>query len=361
MFSFHRLHFALQRVALAAVTVATLASAQAEAPPKIIHIGIASPQFGSPPAYTVGPVGVAYTKGFLEQEFKKEGVKIDWVFFRGAGPAVNEALTNDQLDFAFQGDLPSIVGRAGGLKTRLIALSGTRQHVYLAVPPDSPIKSVKDLKGKRVGFSIGTNIQMPVDRILAANGLSERDLRVTNLSVEGLGPALSSHGVDAVFSWLQILPLREKGLARIVFSDHENAAFACQAGLLVTDDFARRYPQTTTRVLKSLLQAHRWLADPANQDQYLALLARMGYPEKILREDLAGEDPLLLASPLLSNYTLTLYQNVADEAVRLKLARNRVDVKQWADTSFLDAALQQSQLSGFWPQLDASGRKLAAQ
>ena len=54
----------------------------------------------------------AYTDGGLEEEFKKDGVKVQWTFFKGAGPAVNEALVNKQLDFAWQGDLPSIVHRA---------------------------------------------------------------------------------------------------------------------------------------------------------------------------------------------------------------------------------------------------------
>jgi hypothetical protein len=36
--------------------------------------------------------------------------------FKGAGPAVNEGFANDQLDFAYQGDLPSLIGRAPYLK-----------------------------------------------------------------------------------------------------------------------------------------------------------------------------------------------------------------------------------------------------
>ncbi|MBB5191637.1 sulfonate transport system substrate-binding protein [Silvimonas terrae] len=360
MFSLKTLRGPLARLALALTAFSVTVGAYAETPPTVIRVGVATPKTGNPPAFTVGPVGVAYTRGLIEEEFKKDNVKIDWVFFRGAGPAVNEALTNKQLDFAFQGDLPSLVGKAGGLNTRLIALAGTRQHVYLAVPPDSPIKSVKDLKGKRVGFSIGTNIQTPINRILAANGLTERDIRVVNLSVEGIAPALTSKSIDAVFSWVQILPLKDKGLARIVFSDHENAAYACNSGVLVTDEFARKYPQTTTRLLKALLPANRWLADPANTNAYISLVAQMGFPEKTLHEDQDGEDALLQSSPLLTDYALSLYQGVADDAFRLKLARTRVDVKQWADRSFLTAALQQAQLTGFWPTLDNNGRKLAA-
>jgi sulfonate transport system substrate-binding protein len=335
--------------------------AQAEALPQTIRFGVAAPKTGNPPAFTAGPVGLAYTRGLIEQEFKKDGVKVEWVFFKGAGPATNEALTNKQIDFAFQGDLPSLVGRAGGLQTRLIALGGLRSHVYLAVPPDSPIKSVKDLKGKRVGLSIGTNLQMPVDRILAANGLSERDLRIVNLGLEAIGPALANRGVDAVFGYYPVLAVRDKGLARIVYSNRNAAPeFSCQSGVLVTDEFARRYPQTVTRVLKSLLTAHRWLAEPANQAESYALWERMGIPGQTLREDQAGENPRLQSSPLLDDHALALYQDVANKAYELKLARNKVDVQHWADRSFLDAALKQAKLESYWPAFDAKGKPLAA-
>ncbi len=73
-----------------------------------------------------------------------DGIRVEWVFFKGAGPAVNEALTNRQLEVAFQDDLPSIIGRAAGLKTKLIAAIGMRSNIYLAVSPDSPIQRVED-------------------------------------------------------------------------------------------------------------------------------------------------------------------------------------------------------------------------
>ncbi|MBD4988119.1 ABC transporter substrate-binding protein, partial [Xanthomonas citri pv. citri] len=75
----------------------------------------------------------------------------------GAGPAVNEAFANNQLDFALQGDLPQIIGRANGLKTKILLASGAHAPIYLAVPKDSPIRKVADLKGRKVSIFRGTN------------------------------------------------------------------------------------------------------------------------------------------------------------------------------------------------------------
>ncbi|STV79480.1 alkanesulfonates-binding protein [Klebsiella michiganensis] len=52
--------------------------------------------------------------------FKPQGVEVQWQFFKGAGPAVNEALANRQLDFVYLGDLAAIIGKANGLPTRLL-------------------------------------------------------------------------------------------------------------------------------------------------------------------------------------------------------------------------------------------------
>ncbi|RBA24719.1 ABC transporter substrate-binding protein [Herminiimonas fonticola] len=124
--------------------------------PTTIRIGVAQPAVGNPPGIAGSTLAIAHAKDWREEEFKRDNIKVEWFFFKGAGPAVNEALTNDQLDFALQGDLPSIIGRAGGLKTKVILATSTRANIYLAVPPDSPIKTPKDIRGKRVAFFKGT-------------------------------------------------------------------------------------------------------------------------------------------------------------------------------------------------------------
>ena len=125
--------------------------AQTAEPLKTIRIGIATGGVGSNPIRHGGTTtALAYTDGALEEAFRKDGIEIKWTFFKGAGPAVNEALVNNQIDFAWQGDLPSIVHRANGVKTRIIAGSGVRTGLYLAVQPDSDIRRIEDLKGKKI-------------------------------------------------------------------------------------------------------------------------------------------------------------------------------------------------------------------
>src|SRR5476649_897234 len=125
-----------------ALTASLFSSVQAAEPLKEIRIGVATVGVGGKPVAGGTAFNTAQIKGLIDDEFKKDGIKVEWSFFKGAGPAVNEALANKQLDFAWQGDLPAIVARAGGVKTKLILASDQKQFIYLAVPADSPAKTI---------------------------------------------------------------------------------------------------------------------------------------------------------------------------------------------------------------------------
>lgn len=84
------------------------------AKPALIRFGVSSAGVGNPPRTTGGWTSVAQMHRHLEREFEADGIPVKWIFFKGQGPAVNEAIANNQLDFTSLGDLPSIVGRSAG-------------------------------------------------------------------------------------------------------------------------------------------------------------------------------------------------------------------------------------------------------
>ena len=76
--------------------------AQAAENPKVIRLGLVGNAYGKP--YTSGPQGYVNDRGLLEKEFAKDGIRIELSYFKGAGPAVNEALASGLADFgAIQG------------------------------------------------------------------------------------------------------------------------------------------------------------------------------------------------------------------------------------------------------------------
>jgi len=344
-----------------ALTHGAPAQAQAPEPLKVIRIGVATGGVGSHPVRHGGTsTALAYTDGALEEEFRKDGVKVEWTFFKGAGPAVNEALVNRQLDFAWQGDLPSIVHRASDVKTRIILGSGVRAGLYLAVQPDSPIRRLEDLKGRKVAVFKGTNLHLAAVRALADKGLSERDLKLINLDLPSSETALVNKDVEAVFGYVGLFNLRDKGLAKVIWSaTADSYKYTRQTVLLVTDDFAARQPQAVARVVKAVVKTAHQYADEGRRAELFAQWGKTEYPEKIWREDFIGQPLRVRLSPLLDPFLVGIYKDSAEEAYKLKLIRKKPEIESWFDRRYLNAALKELKQEDYWPAYAADGQLLA--
>ena len=343
---------------LLGAALAQAQSAQSEAP-AVIRIGVATGGVGNPIRHGGTSTALAYADKAIEEEFRKDGTKVEWIFFKGAGPAVNEALVNKQLDLAWQGDLPSIVHRAAGVKTKIIAGSGVRNGLYLGVPADSDIRRIEDLRGKKVAVFKGTNLHLAAVRALADHGLKEKDVKLINLDFASSAAALVSKDIDASFDYVGLFNLRDKGLAKIIWSAHEdNYKYTRQTVLLTTDEFAAKHPKAVERVVKVVVKyAHKY-SDENRRAELFEAWGKAEYPEKIWREDFIGQPLRVRLSPLLDPFLVERYKDAANEAFDLKLTRAKPEIDSWFDRRYLNAALKELKLEGYWPAYAANGQQV---
>lgn len=351
---------ALLGLLLASLSAPAYAQAQAQvAKPAAIRIGFSAAPVGQPPVSSGNAVAIAHWKGWLEEEFKADGIAVEWYFFRGAGPAVNESLATGQLDFAAQGDLPAVVARAGGLKTRLLLASGARNNLYVAVPPDSPLASIAALRGKRVALFKGTSGQLPTNRLLAQHGLAEKDLKGINLDYAAMQAALTTKDIDAAFGGMELLKLRDAGVAKILYSSRDDSpVFTRQNHVLVTEAFEQAHPEIVQRVVNVIVRAARWGSDENHREELLQQWGKGGTPYAAWREDLLGQPLKVRLSPLFDPLLVGLYQDASKQLVEFRLTRREVDVGRWIERKYLDRALRDQGLQHYWPTLDAQGRQI---
>lgn len=344
-----------------ALTTLTPRPATAAELPKVIRLAFPGAGTGNRPVIGGTALSTVQLQGLLEEEFKAEGVKLEWFHFRQAGPAINEAFANGLLDFAYEGDLAMIIGRAGGLETRVLAASGL-YPVAVAVPSDSPIKSLADLKGKRVVISKGTALQLAAARVLARVGLTEKDLRVINIVGPGTTDVLATKDADAVISIPSgFYGLRDRGIARIIFESDE-PDLAIWGGFVGLEGFIQKYPDVTKRIVKAFVKAARFNSLEQNRSEVFKLWGKDGTGFGYYKESYVAKQtqaPIPLASrqtPLLDEYWLGKFKSGVADAQKYRLIRKPFDVDQWIDRRFLDEAIKELGLEKAWVANRADGK-----
>ncbi len=325
--------------------------------PTVIRFGMATVGKGGVPYSPDNTSELAHQRQTIEEELKADGIKVEWHYFKGAGPAVNEALANKQLDFSMQGDLPAVVGKAGGLNTRLITADRLLNSTYLVVPADSPAKSLADLKGKKVALFKGTNLHLAILRTLQHEGFRDRDFRLVNMDTATANAALASKDIDGGWFGPDAFQLQDKGIGRIIYDSRAaDAKLSRQTHVLVDGDFEQQHPEIVQKVVNGLVKAAAWAAEDANREEALKLWANSGTPVEALRQVHAGQSFVRNYSPRLDEFFVDRYRTTVKESKALGLIRNDIDVARWVEPKYVERAIEQLGLQALWPLYDADNR-----
>lgn len=208
-------------------------------------------------------------KGWLEEEFARDGIEIRWTLSQGSNRAL-EYLRGSAVDFGSTAGSAALVARAGGLPIQSIYVYSKPEWTALVTLQDSDINSVEDLVSRRIAVTRGTDPHIFLLRALADAGLSERDINTVLLQHQDGYTALVRGQVDA---WAGLDP----HMARAeVESDarlfHRNADLNTYGVLNVREAFARDYPQHVRRVLDTYERARRYALD--NPDELQRILVQ---------------------------------------------------------------------------------------
>jgi sulfonate transport system substrate-binding protein len=216
------------------------------------------------------PVSLALKEqGAFEQEFAKDGIKLEWVQSLGSNKAL-EFLNGNAIDFGSTAGAAALLAKANGAPIKAVYIYSKPEWTALVTAKDSPIRTVEDLKGKRVAVTRGTDPHIFLLRALAAHGLKSGDVKMVLLQHADGKVALERGDVDA---WAGLDPYMaqtelEQG-SRLFFRNADNNSYGF---LNVREEFAAAHPEIVERVLAVYEKGRQWAV--AHPDELRAIVAR---------------------------------------------------------------------------------------
>jgi sulfonate transport system substrate-binding protein len=236
----------LGRLAVLAAALATMAAVHAATPPEI-RVDYA---YYSPESLVIKRFG------WLEDEFKPDHAQIKWVLSLGSNRAL-EYLNSGAIDIGSTAGLAAVLGKANGNPIRTVYIFSRPEWTALVVRKDSPIKTLADLRGKKIAATKGTDPFLFTLRALHTVGLTRDDVKLVNLQHPDGRTALANGQVDA---WAGLDP--HMAAAQIDDGDrllYRNVDFNTYGFLNAREAFLQQYPETVARVLKVYEKARVWI------------------------------------------------------------------------------------------------------
>lgn len=150
------------------------------------------------------------SNGSLEKKLAPLGVAVKWVEFP-AGPQLLEGLNVGAVDVGFVGEAPPIFAQAAGARFVYIGFDPAAPEAEaIVVPKDSPIRSVAELKGRKVALNKGSNVHYLLVKALEKQGLKFTDVQAVYLPPADARAAFERGAVDAWVIWDPFLAAVEK-------------------------------------------------------------------------------------------------------------------------------------------------------
>jgi sulfonate transport system substrate-binding protein len=193
-------------------------------------------------------------EGALEKRFPN--ARVQWIEFP-AGPQLLEALAAGSLEFGLTGDSPPVFAQAAGKDLLYVGAEPPKpDSSAILVLPDSPLRKLQDLKGRRIALQKGSSAHYLLVRAIGKAGLRWSDIQPIYLAPADARAAFERGSVDAWAIWDPFyaaaqLALKPRALAtgRDLSSNH--------SFYLASRPFAAQHPRALAVLFEELTRADR--------------------------------------------------------------------------------------------------------
>lgn len=206
-----------------------------------------------------GTSSILKVVGRVEDDLAALGFKARWDEYP-AGPQLLEALARGRVDFGSTGEAPPVFAQSTGTPVRYVGYETPAPlSEALMVRPDSPLETVRDLKGRTIGLVLHSNCHYFVLRALETSGFALSDVRLVATRPDDGLDRLTRGEIDAWAIWDPLLTAVElRGRARQLLDGRgivPNHQF-----YLGNDAFVRANPDVVGLLLGALGQVGEYTA-----------------------------------------------------------------------------------------------------
>ncbi|KHD84449.1 aliphatic sulfonate ABC transporter substrate-binding protein [Bacillus ginsengihumi] len=196
--------------------------------------------------YQVSPNGELLAKALGLLEKKYPNIKISWIKF-DSGRDVNNAMASGSIDFGLVGTPPGSIGIADKLPYKIYYLHDIiGESEALVAKKGSGIKSLKDLKGKKVATTFSSTSHYSLLKALEEEKIDPKKEGITILDMQApdIDAAWKRNDIDAAYIWQPIqTQLLQDGGKRIISSkDLAKKGIITGEFGVVNKNFAKKYP-----------------------------------------------------------------------------------------------------------------------
>ncbi|PLR39656.1 AAA family ATPase [Chimaeribacter californicus] len=270
-----------------------------------------------------GNLGILKARQSLETLFTQHDVTVLWSEFP-AGPQLLQALQHNEIDFGTTGEVPPIFAQAEGSPLVYVAYDPPApQSVAMVVAPHSPVRTLADLRGKRIMVNKGSNVHYLLVQMLDEEGLTLEDVRIVYAPPKyPLAPS-DYHAADAWMMWDPLLSDAERSGTLRVIADGSRRVLN-QQFYLARRDYANRAADILPLLLNALQQTGHYIdTERAQAAQHLS--SELGLPSPALEQALARRSH---RTQLMDNQVIRDQQTIADRFYALGLLPRPIHVRE---------------------------------
>ncbi len=268
-----------------------------------------------------GTLVLLKANGALEKRLAAKGIDVKWTEFPG-GPQLLEGLNVGSVDFGTTGETPPVFAQAAGADLLYVAFeppAPTSEAILVA--KDSPIKSVAELKGKKVALNKGSNVHYLLVRALEEAGLKYSDIQPVYLPPADARAAFERGSVDAWVIWDPFQAAAEQQLQARTLIDGKGLVSNHQF-YLATRPYAEKHPEVIEALVEEIRGIGEWVK--ANNEQTVAQVAPLlGLSADITRLAVQRQS---YGAQLITPEVVEAQQKIADTFTALKLIPKQLNI-----------------------------------